>query len=323
MSGSLDNFPVLQGRLSEDYAPGTSRYDERSLADTVMLGLACGTPFTEIVRLYGKEWSEGMVPTYARECAATLGLRNASPEFDPSAFLQATIENAAQEMIPDSQPGLKGDSSQHVSVGFLGECNRFYDLLNLLIQTLYIEGYNGFTIDVTPAVAKMKQVAPAFGRHPFGWMGTHLLGDPENPLKLTCTGEFESFGEGARDCDLTLKGRVTNTSGGTRSTYDFLDCDVNWVDVSQDCVYYLDTFDPLREEWWCDDEPTHSTYHVRNGVMKEDIRMLRINQFWGPDFNLPLAKRVRNKLLRTPLDKEKYNTLLVPDSSGKWKEVRP
>ena len=315
MSGSLDNFPVLQGRLSEDYAPGTSRYDERSLADTVMLGLACGTPFTEIVRLYGKEWSEGMVPTYARECADYLCLRNAPQEFDPSAFLQATIENAVREMIPDSQPGLIGDPSQHVSVGFLGECNRFYDLLNLLIQTLYIEGYNGFTIDVTPAVAKMKQVAPAFGRHPFGWMGTHLLGAPENPLKLTCTGEFESFGEGARDCDLTLKGRATSAGWGTRSTYNLLDCAVEEGSAGEDCVYYLDTFNPLREQWWYDKpthRPTHSAYHVRNGVTKGNVRTLRQQSFWGPDFDLPLAE-----------NKEKYNTLFVPDSSGGWKEVRP
>ncbi len=326
MSGTLSNFPALEGDSPEGYAPGAGRADERSLADAVICGIAYDRPIAETVRLYGlydTAWSEEMIPVYARECAAHLGLRDAPQDFDPSVFLQAVIEGAAQEMIPDSQPALQSDPLLHVTVDFLEACGRFYDLLHLLVQTLYVEGYNGFTIDFTPALSKMRQAAPAFCQYPFGEMATHLIGHPENPLKLSCIGEFESFGARARDCDLALRGRATNAGwNGIGTTYDLLDCTVEHVGAGNDCAYFVDTVDPVRE-MWCYDNPTHNAYHVRSGVTKDDVRTLRKRNFWGHGYHLSLGTRMRNWLLHGPVKTEKHNTLLVPDASGGWKEVGP
>ena len=161
-------------------------------------------------------------------------------------------------------------------------------LLDPLVQALYLLGKNSFRIDTT-SLSRNPPVAA-------GW----LTGSKSHPLELTylVNTDVVRFGTGVRHCRLTLSG------------------------VSS-------PYDDYEEK-----DPTSGKY-----IMVYQIG----NQAVSTEFFVPFAEYVasdatdcrfyvthegsRPSLLVTLLQRQgfftKGNSLLVPDSHGSWKEVRP
>lgn len=177
-------------------------------------------------------------------------------------------------------------------------------ILSTVIQALYDLGHNGLVLDLSLYHESLECIAG-------------ISGFKDDPLRLTCRGDVQSFGYGSSWCELELIGDASDI--GTHAT---------------DC-----TFTALGSRGYAGHDSRRSIYHVASldavspaaaaacaFYIHEDNEGAceGILDWLGKKLKVTGKMRALKKChFFDPLSYTGKNALYVPDGRGGWKEVRP
>ncbi len=105
-------------------------------------------------------------------------------EFNANLFIDAVLSSILERLSESPFDDIMAN------LDYLGE------FLDPLVQHLYNQGHNEFSIDLT----RMEKYPPS--------VATEIRGTKKRPLRLTCHGELYFFGSDSRHCVLTNQGNV-------------------------------------------------------------------------------------------------------------------